>query len=542
MAVDPNDFRPGDSDNNLLRKILARLEDVVTAITGSGGGGGPATDVNATLTLSDIQIGAVEIKDATSDTRVVVVGAAPGAGDNGLVVRNIPSGTQAISAATLPLPTGAATEATLATRNAEATQLLIKAKTDNLDVALSTRNLEATQLLIKAKTDNLDVALSTRASDRTTAAAPFSFNLSDGAAFYTAAKTGQFPAALVGGRLDANVGAWLGSTAPTVGSKTSANSIPVVIASDQAAVPISGAITNAGTFAVQDSQVIADNAAFTDGTSKLFMGGFIFDEVAGTALTENDAAAARVDSKRAVVGVIEDATTRGQRAAVTAANALKVDGSAVTQPVNPTGETAGVGIGAATDAASAGDGSVIAILKNIRGLFATQQDKSSFIEGTGPTTVISGLFDDVGVASLSEDTIGAVRITNKRAMHVHLRDNSGTALASSTFYPLVGGTALVVRPTGLGADLLVSAPTFATVGVASASAVAANANRTGLILTNTSNNTISLGIGAAAVLNSGITLFSGDSYQMDMGNFSSLVVNAIASSASSNLAIQEFTG
>jgi len=46
--------------------------------------------------------------------------------------------------------------------NLEATQALIKAKTDNLDVALSTRNLEATQLLIKAKTDNLDVALSTR--------------------------------------------------------------------------------------------------------------------------------------------------------------------------------------------------------------------------------------------------------------------------------------------------------------------------------------------------------------------------------------------
>jgi hypothetical protein len=44
----------------------------------------------------------------------------------------------------------------------EATQLLIKAKTDNLDAALSTRATEATVALIKAKTDNLDVALSTR--------------------------------------------------------------------------------------------------------------------------------------------------------------------------------------------------------------------------------------------------------------------------------------------------------------------------------------------------------------------------------------------
>jgi len=114
--------------------------------------------------------------------------------------------TQPVSAASLPLPTGAATETTLAG--------------------------------IKIGTDKIPASPST---DRTTAAAPFSNRLSDGAAFYDAAKTGQLPAALVGGRLDENVGAWLGSTAPTVGSKTSANSVPVVIASDQGAVAISAA-------------------------------------------------------------------------------------------------------------------------------------------------------------------------------------------------------------------------------------------------------------------------------------------------------------
>ena len=96
----------------------------------------------------------------------------------------------------------------------------------------------------------------------------------------------------------------------------------------------SHAVTNAGTFAVQDSEKLADNAGFTDGTTKVLPVGYIFDEVAGTALTENDVAAARVDSKRAVVGVIEDATTRGQRLVVSATGAAKVDGSAVTQPVS----------------------------------------------------------------------------------------------------------------------------------------------------------------------------------------------------------------
>jgi hypothetical protein len=122
------------------------------------------------------------------------------------------------------------------------------------------------------------------------------------------------------------------------------NGLDVDVTRVSGTVTIAGAVTNAGTFAVQDSQVIADNAPFTDGTSKVFPVGLVFDEVAGTALTENDVAAPRIDSKRATIGVIEDATTRGQRATVSAANALKVDGSAVTQPVSGT-VTANAGTG-----------------------------------------------------------------------------------------------------------------------------------------------------------------------------------------------------
>lgn len=76
---------------------------------------------------------------------------------------------------------------------------------------------------------------------------------------------------------------------------------------------------------INPAEAVADNAGFTDGATRVTPAGYIFDEVAGTALTENDAAAARIDSKRAQVGVIEDATTRGQRAAVSSGGALKVD-------------------------------------------------------------------------------------------------------------------------------------------------------------------------------------------------------------------------
>lgn len=111
-----------------------------------------------------------------------------------------------------------------------------------------------------------------------------------------------------------------GGTLITLGSKVSASSIPVVIASDQGtfAVTVSGVATAAN----QTNHQVVDNAAFTDGTTTLVMGGYIFDDVAGTALTENDAAAARINANRAQVFVGEDATTRGQRWSVSAAGAL----------------------------------------------------------------------------------------------------------------------------------------------------------------------------------------------------------------------------
>jgi hypothetical protein len=122
-----------------------------------------------------------------------------------------------------------------------------------------------------------------------------------------------------------------------IGQKAMAASIPVALASDQAAIPVTKSgtwdITNAGTFAVQETNVVVDNAGFTDGATKLQMAGFIFDEVAGTALTENDAAAGRVNANRAQVFTLEDGATRARYATVSAANALKVDGSAVNQPV-----------------------------------------------------------------------------------------------------------------------------------------------------------------------------------------------------------------
>lgn len=90
-------------------------------------------------------------------------------------------------------------------------------------------------------------------------------------------------------------------------------------------------------------------------------------------------------------------------------------------------------------------------------------------------------------------------------------------------------------------DLTPSAPSAVSVGVATGLAVAANANRKGLRLVNTSSAVISLGFGSPAVLNSGVTLLPYGSFNMDEYDFDLGAVNAIASAAASNLAIQEYT-
>jgi len=342
-------------------------------------GGSDGTDLQAARVF-DVDTGAGSQYVLGVGLRKAASGGSVEAGTAADPLRVDPTGTttQPVSAASLPLPVGAATEATLATRLADATftgrintlgQKAMAASTpiviasDQSAVPVSAASLPlpagaateatlatlATQTTLASVLAQLDVALSTRALDRTTAVAPFSQRLSDGAAFYDAAKTGQLPAALSGGRLDVvvgaalpagtnnigdvdvlsvpaplstagggaeatalrvtiandstgllsvddngasltvdtpqlpaalvgarldtNLGAWLGSTAPTVGQKTAANSLPTVLASDQGALPVNvvGSHANAwnaasvganGTSTVIDCQYVSKISAF----------------------------------------------------------------------------------------------------------------------------------------------------------------------------------------------------------------------------------------------------------------------------------------
>ncbi len=247
----------GGTDGAALRGLLVDSSGRVwvnvngsVAVTGTvtaniGTTGGLALD--ATLTGGTQR---TRITDGTNN--VALSNAAPAGTEQGLIVRNIPSGTQAISAASLPLPTGAASEATLAgvlttaAFQARINTLGQKAMTASTPVVIAS-DQSAVPVSGTVNVGNFPVSQTVSQGTGAGAAAPWSARLSDGTSFYIGTQQGQLPSALVGGRLDTNNGAWLGSTAPTVGQKAMTASLPVVIASDQSSVPVTvtgGSATN----------------------------------------------------------------------------------------------------------------------------------------------------------------------------------------------------------------------------------------------------------------------------------------------------------
>jgi hypothetical protein len=85
------------------------------------------------------------------------------------------------------------------------------------------------------------------------------------------------------------------------------------------------------------------------------------------------------------------------------------------------------------------------------------------------------------------------------------------------------------------------APSQVVVGVASGVVLAANPVRRGAAFINVSAERISFGIGVAAELDKGITLYPQGVWEMDERTFSRAQINAIASAGASTLSVQEFT-
>lgn len=106
---------------------------------------------------------------------------------------------------------------------------------------------------------------------------------------------------------------------------------------------------------------------------------------------------------------------------------------------------------------------------------------------------------------------------------------------------MIRGSGLLEEHAVETAKATAASPTTASVGVASATVVAANPNRAGLVFVNLSANTISFAVDGAAVLNSGISLTQNGVWEMDPWTFTRGALMAIAGGAASTLAIQEWS-
>lgn len=211
--------------------------------------------------------------------------------------------------------------------------------------------------------------------------------------------------------------------------KLTANSGVTIGAVEIAAAQTLATVTTVSTLTnITNWGNIVDNAGFTDTTTRISMNGYIFDEVAGTALTENDGAAARIDSKRAQVFVMEDESTRGRRATVTTRKSMLIEGpTASGSSVAAAPVTIG-GRGATANPTAVTDGQVVnamldklgkqVVVGSLRDLKAPQT--TTITSSTSETTIVTA------VASTFLDLYGLI-ITNTSATAVNVAIKDATA-------------------------------------------------------------------------------------------------------------------
>lgn len=141
---------------------------------------------------------------------------------------------------------------------------------------------------------------------------------------------------------------------------------------------------------------------------------------------------------------------------------------------------------------------------------------------------------------LNDYTVAGDVVSGEQFQYVKLVDPTagstvgiGTALNPLVVNPSISPA--ISTLTGL-------APVTTTVGTSSATLLAANASRKGLVITLVGTGRIFLSFGAnAAIINGGIPLLTaGSVWVMDAYTFSTQAINAIGSAAGITVSIQEF--
>lgn len=229
-----------------------------------------------------------------------------------------------------------------------------------------------------------------------------------------------------------------------------------------------------------------DDAAFTAATDDVVPIAGMFDDASVDSVDEDDAGVVRMSANRNLYSTIRDAAGNERGANVTAANALKVDNSAVTQPVSGTVTVTATDLDirdltSVSDSVSAVITSLpnegqqtmansisVAIASNQSTLLvdgsavtqpvsgtvtanagsgtfttsdtATLVDDAAFTPDTSRVMMSGAEFDDTTPDSVNEGDAGAVRMSANRNLYTTLRDAAGNERGAN----VTAGNALVV--------------------------------------------------------------------------------------------------
>lgn len=465
------------------------------------------------------------------------------------------------------LPSGAATSTLQIAGNAS-----LSAIDSDIDVALSTRASESTLSALNGKivTVNTGAVIISSSALPTGASTETTLNSLNGKV--TAVNTGAVvvaSSALPTGAATESTLSTINGKLSSLGQKTMTSSVPVVISSDQSAIPvtqsgiwgvtnISGTVslpTGASTSALQTS----GNASLTSIDSHIDVA--LSTRASESTLSTLNGKVTVVNTGAVVVSSSALPSGAATSALQTAGNASlssidsDIDTALSTRASEATlstlnGKVTAVNTGAVVIASSAlpSGAATEATSVALSAKFGSVGQKT--MAGSAPVVLASdqvsipvtqsGTWSITNISGTVSLPTGAATETTVAAINAKLGSLGQKAMTGSA--PVViASDQSAISITTARTSLTAASPTAATVGIASAQAVASNVSRKGLTLINTSINTISFGIGVAAVLNSGHTLYPGGNWVLDQYTFTTGAINAIASAASSNLSIQEFT-
>jgi hypothetical protein len=213
---------------------------------------------------------------------------------------------------------------------------------------------------------------------------------------------------------------------------------------------VSGTITanaGTGTFTVQDSSSLVDDAAFSPASSRVLAVGFTFDDVTPDTVNEGDIGAARMSANRNIYVQLRDAAGNERGLNVDAAGAIGITDAGGTLTIdNGTlavvgGGTEGTALRVTVASDSTGvlsiddngasitvDGTVTANAGT--GTFTVQDtaslvDDAAFTPATSRVLMFGAEFDNVAVDSVDEGDAGALRMSANRNLLVNIRDAAG---------------------------------------------------------------------------------------------------------------------